>query len=88
MQGKDAKEPYRVRAGRAWYFVDPTFPADAIEPGDTVVVYPVAGDAVVAILRGRPSPATVIFSTPQGERFDVAASDIAALHLATLDIEP
>ncbi len=51
--GKDATEPYRVRAGGVWYWVDPTFPVDAIEAGDTVVAYPVNGDAVVVILQGR-----------------------------------
>ena len=86
--GKDAKEPYRIRAGGVWYFVDPTFPSEAIEPGDTVVLYPVSGDAAVAILQGRPDAEMVAFLTPQGEPFAVPTADIAAFHLAAVDEDP
>jgi hypothetical protein len=88
--GRDAQQPYRVRAGGIWYWVDPTVPAADIEPGDTVIIYPVAGDASLAVLQGpftsdvdvaRP----VGFSSVDGERFDVAPRDIAALHLAAID---
>lgn len=84
--GRNEAQPYRVRAGDGWYWVDPTVAGAAIEPGDTVVVYPVNGDAVVAILDARRGT-VLIFSTPQGERFEVAARDIAALHLAAVDDE-
>ena len=96
MKGKDertATQSYRVRVGNIWYWVDPTVPAGDIEPGDTVVVYPVAGDPTLAILQspfkpeGRdiaPAP-QIDFSTLEGERFTVAARDIAALHLAAVD---
>jgi len=88
--GRDAEEPYRVRTGAVWYLVDPTFPSAAIEPGDIVVVYPVSGDAVVAILGKRPGPdgPTWVFATQQGERFEVAANDIGTVHLATVDEIP
>src|SRR4051812_47817037 len=72
--GRKATEPYRVRVGNVWYWVDPTVPTEAIEPGDTVVIYPVDGDATLAILQSRFKPgdaAAVEFSTLQGERFTV-----------------
>jgi hypothetical protein len=91
--GRNAIQPYRVRVGAVWYWVDPTVPAGDIEPGDTVVVYPVAGDPTLAILQSpfKPegsdmAPARPIeFSTLEGERFTVAAHNIAALHLAAVD---
>jgi hypothetical protein len=91
--GRTATQPYRVRVGAVWYWVDPTVPASDIEPGDTVVVYPVAGDPTLAILQspfkpeGRDmAPARPIdVSTLEGERFAVAARDIAALQLAAVD---
>ncbi len=49
--GRGAAQPYRVRVGNVWYWVDPTVPANAIEPGDTVVIYPVAGEITLAIVR-------------------------------------
>jgi len=49
--GRNAKQPYRVRVGGVWYWVDPTVPASEIEPGDTVVIYPVDGGATFAVLR-------------------------------------
>ena len=90
--GRDATQPYRVRVGKVWYWVDPTVPADAIEPGDTVVIYPVSGEAMFAILQGSFEPAdtrpgSVDFSTLEGERFTVPAGAIAALHLAAVDDE-
>lgn len=91
--GRSATQPYRVRVGSVWYWVDPTVAADAIEPGDTVVIYPVAGDPTLAILQsafkseaGAPAPARSIdFSGLSGERFTVGTHDIAALHLAAVD---
>jgi hypothetical protein len=86
--GRAATQPYRVRVGNVWYWVDPTVPAGDIEPGDTVVVYPAAGGATLAILQ-RPFKSadarSVDFSSLEGERFTVPAGDIAALHLAAVD---
>jgi hypothetical protein len=91
--GRTATQPYRVRVGIVWYWVDPAVPAAEIEPGDTVVIYPAAGDPTLAILQSplepggshvAPAP-PVDFSTLEGERFAVAARDIAALHLAAID---
>ena len=82
--GRDAASPYRVRADGVWYWADPRFPRDEIEAGDTVVVYPVNGDAVVAILQGQETGA-MTFTSPQGETFDVDPRDIAVMHLATVD---
>ena len=89
--GRTATQPYRVRVSNVWYWVDPT--AREFAPGDTVVTYPVAGDATLAILQSPFKPdgdetgahRTVDFSTLEGERFTVAARDIAALHLAAVD---
>ncbi|MEA2930638.1 MAG: hypothetical protein QOG38_3066 [Hyphomicrobiales bacterium] len=83
--GRHATQPYRVRAGSVWYWVDPTVPREAIRPGDTVVAYPACGEAVVAALQRPPGGGTLAFASPQGERFEVAARDIAALHLAAVD---
>lgn len=84
--GRTATQLYRVRVGNVWYWVDPTVPADAIEPGDTVVVYPATGDATLAILQSPFKPADAVdFSTLDGGRFIVPAGDIAALHLAAVD---
>jgi hypothetical protein len=88
--GRDAKEPYRVRVGGTWYWVDPTVPANAIEPGDTVVIYPADGDAHLALLQGpfRPRQSdAAIFEALEGEQFELPADAIAALHLATEDDE-
>jgi hypothetical protein len=75
-----------VRVGNVWYWVDPAMPAGAIEPGDIVVVYPGAGDAMLAVLQSPFNPTSIIdFATLDGERFAVPASDIAALHLAAVD---
>jgi hypothetical protein len=84
--GRHATQPYRVRAGTVWYWVDPTVPAAQIEPGDTVVLYPVDGHAVVAILQHHGRSALAL-STPQGECCEIARRDIAALHLAAVDDE-
>ena len=91
-QARRATQPYRVRAGEVWYWVDPTVAAERIEPSDTVVVYPVAGEASVAILQSRlgnpgAEEQSVTFSTLGGEHFTVSAHDIAALHLAAVDEE-
>jgi hypothetical protein len=82
--GRHATQPYRVRAGAVWYWVDPTVSGDRIEPGDTVVVYPAGGDAVVAIAQALHG-GTLAFASLDGERFEVARRDIAALHLAAVD---
>ena len=84
--GRHATQPYRVRAGAVWYWVDPTVSGDRIEPGDTVVVYPAGGDAVVAIAQALHG-GTLAFATLDGERFEVARTDVAALHLAAVDDE-
>ena len=84
--GRTATEPYRVRVGNVWYWVDPAVLPDNIEPGDTVVIYPVAGDATLAILQSPFHPNSLIeFATLDGERFSLQAHDIAALHLAAVD---
>ena len=85
--GRDATQAYRVRVGGTWYWVDPTVPRDAIEPGDTVVIYPADGAATLAVLQSAVGGAsgTVAFSSLEGERFEMAAPDIAALHLAAVD---
>ena len=84
--GRDANKPYRVRAGGVWYWVDPTVPAHDIEPGDTVVAYPVGGAATVATLRAPwQHDSALVLATSEGEEFSVPAQDIAALHLAAVD---
>jgi hypothetical protein len=88
--GRDATEPYRVRVGGTWYWVDPTVAANAIEPGDTVVIYPVGGEAHLAVLQGAFSPGRsdpAILATLEGERFEFPADAVAALHLAAEDDE-
>ena len=89
--GRGATQPYRVRVGNIWYWVDPTVPVSAIEPGDTVVVYPVAGETTLAILQtpfdGSTSSRPVELSTLEGEHFAVPRRDIAVLHLAARDEE-
>jgi hypothetical protein len=88
--GRHARQAYRVRVAGTWYWVDPAVPVSDIEPGDAVVVYPVAGDPVLAVLRSPPhlqSGGSLAFSSFQGERFEVPARDVAALHLATIDDE-
>src|SRR5687767_1415858 len=72
--GRTATQPYRVRVGDVWYWVDPTVPASEIEPGDTVVIYPATGDATLAILQSpfKPSgalPQAIDFATLEGECF-------------------
>jgi len=85
--GRTATQPYRVRVGTTWYWVDPT--ARDLVPGDTIVVYPASGDATLAILQSPPPkalvPGPVGFSSLEGEPFTMAASDIAVLHLAAVD---
>jgi hypothetical protein len=83
--GRNATTPYRVREGRIWYWVDPTVPPADIEPGHTVVIYPVDGAAELAILRAVPEGESVEFASLEGERFSMAARGIAALHLAAYD---
>jgi hypothetical protein len=83
--GRHHTEPYRVRTGAVWYWVDPTVPAETIEPGDTVVVYPVGGDAVIAVVRALHDSGLLAFTSINGERFEASKRDIAALHLAAVD---
>jgi hypothetical protein len=87
--GRSATQPYRVRVGGTWYWVDPTVPRDAIEPGDTVVIYPADGEATLAVLQGAPGPEAVAFAfaSLDGARFDMPAGAIAALHIAAVDDE-
>jgi hypothetical protein len=49
------------------------------------VLYPVSGDTHVAELKSRADAGPVAFAGTGGERFVVAARDIAALHLAAVD---
>ena len=89
-EARRATQPYRARAGNIWYWVDPTIPAEKIEPGDTVVMYAISGEASVAILQsglGAPGTEELNFSTLDGEHFTIPARDIAALHLAAVDEE-
>ena len=88
--GRKATQPYRIRVGATWYWVDPSAPLEDLELGDTVVVYPAAGDAVLAILESEvddPLPETVRLSSLEGEEFEVPGKDIATLHLAAVDEE-
>ena len=84
--GRNANKPYRVRVGTTWYWVDPTVPADAIEAGDMVVIYPVNAEPHLAVLQGKIEPGrTTAFASLAGERFSVAPQDIESLHLAAVD---
>jgi hypothetical protein len=83
--GRAATEPYRVRVGGTWYWVDPTVPRADIEPGDTVLIYPVAGAPALAVLQSPPSQSEIGFASLEGDSFQVPAADIAALHLAAVD---
>ena len=72
--GRDADQPYRVRVGATWYWVDPTAPAAALDSGDTVVIYPVNSDPHLAVLQGKFVPGqTVHFVSLEGEPFTLAA---------------
>lgn len=86
MDGRNATQAYRVRVGGTWYWVDPAAPRDAIEPGDIVVIYPAEGEPALAILQGAHGD-TLAFSSLEGERFEMPARDVAALHLAAVDDE-
>ena len=85
--GRNATQAYRARVGGVWYWVDPAVPRAAIEPGDTVVIYPADGAATLAVLQSAAGGAsgTVAFSSLEGERFELPAGDVAALHLAAVD---
>ncbi len=85
--GRDATQPYRVRVGGIWYWVDPTVPERDLEPGDTVVVYPAGRDAVLAVVQQDTVSASerLAFAALEGERFEVERGDVAALHLAAVD---
>jgi hypothetical protein len=84
--GRNAKQPYRVRVGGVWYWVDPTVPAAELEPGDTVVIYPADGGATFAVLRsGVATDKPVSFASLDGEGFELEPGEIAALHLAAVD---
>jgi hypothetical protein len=89
--GRTASKPYRVRVGGVWYWVDPTVPQSAMEPGDIIIVYPVSGDPVLAILQQDINAVEVAaagaigLSSLEGERFALRLDDIAALHLTAVD---
>jgi len=83
--GRNATQAYRVRVGGTWYWVDPAVLRDAIEPGDTVVIYPADGAAALAVLQNATGGGTIAFSSLEGERFELPAGDVAALHLAAVD---
>ena len=83
--GRNATQAYRVRVGGTWYWVDPTVPRGAIEPGDTVVIYPAEGAAALAVLQSATGGDTIAFASLEGERFEIPARDLAALHLAAVD---
>src|SRR5258708_2411528 len=89
--GRTASKPYRVRVGAVWYWVDPTVPRSAMEPADTIIVHPVWGDPVLAILQQDINSVEVAaagsigLSSLEGERFAMAFDDIAALHLTAVD---
>jgi hypothetical protein len=85
--GRSATQAYRARVGGTWYWVDPSVPRDAIEPGDTVVIYPAGGAATLAVLQNATGGGTLAFSSLEGERFALPARDVAALHLAAVDEE-
>ena len=89
--GRTASKPYRVRVGGVWYWVDPTVPRSAMEPGDIVIVYPLSGDPVLAILQQDINSLVVAaagaigLSSLEGERFAMMLDDVAALHLTAVD---
>ena len=89
--GRAAGKPYRVRVGGVWYWVDPTVPRSAMEPGDVVIIYPVSGDAVLAILQDDiksdivAASGAIGLASLEGERFAMPLDDIAALHLTAVD---
>src|SRR5437763_1137119 len=89
--GRTATKPYRVRVGGVWYWVDPAVPRSALEAGDVILVYPVSGDPVLAILRQDINAAevaaagAVALSSREGESFTVPLDEIAALHLTAVD---
>ena len=85
--GRNAAQAYRVRVGGVWYWVDPAAPRSALEPGDTVVIYPAGGEASLAVLQSAigDGTETAVFASLEGERFEVPTRDIAALHLAAVD---
>jgi hypothetical protein len=85
--GRSATQAYRVRVGGTWYWVDPTVPRDAIEPGDTVVIYSADGAPALAVLQSAAGGDTTAFASLGGERFELPARDVAALHLAAVDEE-
>lgn len=80
--GRNATKPYRVRVAATWYWVDPT--ARDFEPGDTVLIYARDGQSALAVLGGPLSDKTT-FASLEGEAFQLARADIAALHLAAVD---
>jgi len=89
-EGRRATQPYRIRAGNVWYWVDPTVAPVRIGPGDTVVLYAVSGDASVATLQSRLGAGGIeelTFSMPEGRTLHGSARNIAALHLVAIDDE-
>jgi hypothetical protein len=51
------------------------------------VIYPADGAATFAVLRSMTRGETIAFSSLEAEGFEMAARDIAALHLAAVDEE-
>ena len=83
--GRAATGPYRVRVGGTWYWVDPTVRRPDIAPGDTVLIYPIAGEPALAVLQSLLALDEILFASLEGDGFALAAADIAALHLAAVD---
>jgi hypothetical protein len=83
--GRSATQPYRVRVGGTWYWVDPTVPRSGIAPGDTLLIYPKAGEPALAVLQSPLNASEIVFASLEGDGFGLAAADIAALHLAAVD---
>ena len=50
-----------------------------------MVLYPVSGEAAVAVLQSRPDANAPFRFTADDESFQVDGRDIAALHLAAVD---
>jgi hypothetical protein len=59
----------------------------AIEPGDTVVIYPAVGAPAFAVLQSPLGNDPIAFASLEGERFEMPAREVAALHLAAVDDE-
>ncbi len=83
--GRTATQPYRARVGGTWYWVDPTVRRPDIAPGDTVLIYPVAGEPALGVLQSPLTQSEIVFASLEGDDFRLATADIAVLHLAAVD---